>query len=110
MSDRGSSAVRAAPSRGITSRHFRVLNLFMLASIIGEWLLCYSVGGVELAKVMVGSSTVLYVLLLVLAPPLNRWLRPELPVEKKGARLVGVVAYGGVSLALVLWTLSPLFG
>ena len=82
----------------------------MLASIIGEWLLCYAVGGVELARVMVGSSAVLYVLILLLTPPLNRWLRPGLPVETRGAWLVGVAAYGGVSLALILWTLWSLFG
>ena len=82
----------------------------MLASSILEWLLCYSVGGVDLARVMVALSTVAYVLILLLAPRVNRWLRPGVPFESKRAWFVGVVGYGGVSLALIVWTLVSLFG
>lgn len=110
MSDRDSAPTQAALPPGVTNAHVRVVNLVMLASIIVEWLLCYAVGGVDLARVMVGLSTVTYVLILSLAPGANRWLGPGVPFERKRAWFVGVVAYGGASLALIVWTLVPLSG
>lgn len=110
MSDRDSPASQAVPPPGITNAHFRVVHAVMLASIIVEWLVCYSVAGVGLARVMVGSSTVLYFLFFLVAPHSIPRFRPGASVDRKGARLVGVVAYGGASLALIVWTLASRFG
>ena len=95
--------------RGMTNAHVRLMNWAMLAIIVVEGILCFYVGGVSRARSIVLSSTGTYVLLLLLIPPVFRWMHPGVPVERKGAWLVGVAGYGGLSLGLWLWMLAPLF-
>lgn len=94
---------------GVTNAHVRVLNWVLLAVIGVELLLLLFVGDARATMSRIGAMTGSYVLLLLFAPKVFRWFNPEVPVERKEAWRVGVVAYGSVALAHILWTLSPLF-
>ena len=93
---------------GITNAHVRLLNWIVLATIIVEFLLFLLVGDVRSALSRVGRTAGLYFLILLLAPTVFRWFDPGVPVERKGAWLVGVAAYGGLAFAVAVGSLLAL--
>ena len=94
---------------GITNAHARLMNWVVLAMIAVELVWLLFGGDLSSALSNVASTTSFYVLLLLVGPAVFRWFDPGFPVEREGAWRVGVAVYGGVSLAIIVWSLLPLF-